>query len=208
MYQVLQSETGQAVKEPERNLVFVHQPGAQARSDFEDIGAIVQKKAPDIEVFIASNEVASSVTRRRAARRPSLIFTPLYLRYFKPDRGKVYAGRPMTKEQQMERFRAAGLPVPYYWHKGCATPPDVAALGDLVLVKPATIGASQGKGIVLMRTEKALASIDRLGDVFIQRFHRHRTVRVAPPDIYGLWPPGVLLQKLVLGSSWIAGCGR
>jgi hypothetical protein len=170
MYQVTQIRTSNAASVHERNLLLVHQPGAQDLKDFEEIAALVRQKAPDIEVFIASNAASSAVTRRQASRRPTLVFTPLYLRYFKPSRGKVYSGQLLTKQQQMERFRAAGLPVPYYWHKGSAVAPDASALGDYVLIKPATLGASQGRGIKLMRTEKALQAVGELGDVFIQRF--------------------------------------
>jgi hypothetical protein len=48
----------------ERNLVLVHTPGYQAVEDFQSIGRTAQELAPDIEVFIASNSISSSVTRR------------------------------------------------------------------------------------------------------------------------------------------------
>src|SRR5262245_14643616 len=100
MYQHVQPNAASAGIE--RHLLLIHQPGAQAKSDFEAIAALVRERAPDIEVFIASNETPSSVTRRQAARRPTLAFTPLYLRHFIPNRGKVYAGRPMTKHEQLD----------------------------------------------------------------------------------------------------------
>ena len=56
------------------NLVLVHTPGYQAVEDFQSIGRVVQELAPDIEVFVASNSISSSVTRRQAGRRPSLFF--------------------------------------------------------------------------------------------------------------------------------------
>ncbi len=154
----------------ERHLLLVHQPDAQDRKDFDQIAAAVRRKAPDIAVFIASNETPSAVTRKQAAKRPTLVFSPLYLRDFKPARGKVYAGQLLNKQQQMERFVQAGLPVPPFWFKGANSQPDPAKLGSHVLVKSATLGASRGDGIVLMRTATALASVDRLGEVFLQRF--------------------------------------
>jgi len=90
----------------ERNLVLVHTPGYQAVEDFQSIGRAVQELAPDIEVFVASNSISSSVTRRQAGRRPSLIFSPGKLLSFSPLRGKVYAGSPIPKLEQIERFQA------------------------------------------------------------------------------------------------------
>jgi hypothetical protein len=154
----------------ERHLLLVHQPGAQDRRDFEEIAAIVRHRASDIAVFIASNEIPSAVTRKKAAKRPTLVFSPLYLRDFAPQRGKVYAGQLLTKRQQMERFIAAGLPVPPFWFKGSDAPPEPAILGGHVLVKSAELGASLGSGIVLMRTAAALSKVDHLGEVFLQRY--------------------------------------
>ena len=158
------------VTRPERNLVLVHQPQSQDLSDFEAIADIVRTKAPDIDVIIAWNSIPSSVTKRKAARLPSLIFSPLYLRYFVPARGKVYAGMLISKREQMGRFLRAGLSVPPYWFNGSTSDPLQAGLGSHVLVKPAMIGASHGDGIKLMRTEAALEAAPSLGEVFLQRF--------------------------------------
>jgi hypothetical protein len=45
-------------------------------ADFFRIRELIAERAPDIEVFIADNESPCSVTRRQAARRPALPFTP------------------------------------------------------------------------------------------------------------------------------------
>ena len=96
----------------ERHLVLVHTPGYQDVADFHDIARKVRERAPDIEVFIASNTIASSVTRRQASKLPTLVFSPGNLLEFRPLRGKVYAGSPIPKLEQIARFKAAGLPVP------------------------------------------------------------------------------------------------
>ena len=166
----IQADAGARASRAERHLLLVHQPDAQDRNDFEHIAAIVRRKAPDIAVFIASNETSSSVTRKQAAKRPTLVFSPLYLRNFEPNRGKIYSGQLLTKRQQMARFQAAGLAVPPFWFKDGKDMPDPAILGSHVLVKSAGLGASLGKDIVLMRTATALASVDRLGEVFLQRY--------------------------------------
>src|SRR5690242_12976050 len=121
---------------PDRNLVLVHTDGYQDVADFQEIAKYVQELAPDIEVFIASNDIPSSTTRRRAARRPTLVFSPGNLLEFRPVRGKIYAGRAIPKLEQLSRFKAAGLPVPAF----AEISPDVVlppqAFGPLVVVKP------------------------------------------------------------------------
>jgi hypothetical protein len=137
----------------ERNLILVHTPGYQAVEDFQSIGRAVQQLAPDIEVFVASNDISSSVTRRQAARRPSLIFSPGRLLSFRPVRGKIYAGSPIPKLEQIERFRAAGLPVP----PTVEIKPNVdlpkTDFGSYVVVKPGYSESSRGQFITLMRRE-------------------------------------------------------
>jgi hypothetical protein len=137
----------------ERHLILVHTPGYQDVADFHEIARKVREQAPDIEVFIASNTIASSVTRRQASKLPSLIFSPGNLIEFRPMRGKVYAGSPIPKLEQIARFKAAGLPVP----ASAEITPDVVlpagVFGSLVVVKPGFSEASHGHYIRLMRRE-------------------------------------------------------
>jgi hypothetical protein len=163
----------------ERNLVLVHQPGCQDRADFEAIARTVQELAGDIEPFVASNEIPSSVTRKKAAQRPALIFSPGILDAFRPLRGKIYAGAPIPKLEQMARFAAAGLPVPAF----AEITPDLVlseqVFGSHVVVKPGHSEASHGQGITLMRRDAARyrppesyppGHPGRLGSMFVQRF--------------------------------------
>ena len=137
----------------ERNLILVHTPGYQDVGDFQEIARAVEKLADDIEVFIASNEISNSVTRRRASTRPTLIFSPGNLIEFRPLRGKIYAGSPIPKLEQIGRFKAAGIPVP----TSVEITPDVvlpeAEFGSHVVVKPGFSQASLGQHMTLMRRE-------------------------------------------------------
>lgn len=134
----------------ERNLVLVHTPTLQARSDFESIKAKLAERAPDIEVFIADNRARNSVTRKQAARRPSLIFSPVALRDFRPLRGKIYAGRAMTKMEEYRRLADAGLPVPQTLMLQPDTHLDPSTWGPFTVLKP-NVGR-QGNGVRLVRT--------------------------------------------------------
>jgi hypothetical protein len=164
---------------PERHLILVHTPGYQDVADFHDIARKVRERAPDIEVFIASNTIASSVTRRQAVKLPTLIFSPGNLLEFRPMRGKVYAGSPIPKLEQIARFKAAGLPVPASVE---ITPKAVLpeeVFGSLVVVKPGFSEASHGHHITLMRREAVRFRPreaypedhpGRYGPMFAQRF--------------------------------------
>jgi len=137
----------------ERHLILVHTPGDQDVRDFEDIGRRVAEVAPAIEVFIARNDLPCSVLRRQAAKRPTLIFSPGQLLQFRPVRGKLYAGSPIPKLEQVARFKAAGVPTP----ESAEITPDLvlpeAVFGSHVIVKPGHSLAWGGMDMTLMRRE-------------------------------------------------------
>ncbi|MCX5512539.1 hypothetical protein C3941_04410 [Kaistia algarum] len=139
--------------EPSRNLVLVHSREWQDINDFEVIRAYVEDMAADIEVFIVDNDARSSYTRKKAASRPSLIFSPIRLASFTPLRGKIYAGQSMSKLTEMGRLSAAGLPVPAYQviEPGVDLSPET--YGNYVIIKPAFEFASWGQGVELRRRE-------------------------------------------------------
>jgi hypothetical protein len=137
---------------PSRNLILVHTDRWQDRADFETIKRHIEALAPDIAVFIASNEIPSSITRKRAATRPTLVFSPIRLLNFKPARGKLYVGRPMSKIEEMRRLASAGLPIPEFEVIDPTTRLSPETYGPYVLVKPTYELASFGQGIELRRT--------------------------------------------------------
>jgi hypothetical protein len=136
-----------------RNLILVHTRGYQDPEDFQEIARNVQDLAPDIEVFVASNDIPSSATRRRASGRPSLVFSPGNLLEFRPLRGKVYAGSAIPKLEQLTRFKSAGLPVPDFAEITPEVVLSAAAFGPLVVIKPGFSEASHGHFMTLARRE-------------------------------------------------------
>ena len=163
----------------ERHLVLVHTHGFQDVGDFEEIAQKVREFAQDIDVFIANNEIPSSVTRRRAARMPTLVVSPGRLIDFHPLRGKIYAGTAIPKLEQLARFEAAGIPVPPSAEitPGAKLPEE--AFGSHVVVKPGYSTASQGHHMTLMRREAVRFQpresypenhSGRYGPMFAQRF--------------------------------------
>ena len=152
----------------DRNLVIVHEPDIQDMSDLEAIAHEIAALAPDIEVFIASNDIPSSTTRRQAARRPALIYSPTVLRRFQPLRGKIYAGALIPKHEQLRRFAAADLPVPEFAVLEGDLDLDPARFGAVALLKP-TGFTSHGRGIELVRVE----------DFARRRWPQHPTVKAS-----------------------------
>lgn len=143
------------------NLVIVHTPGAQDVADFVAVRNLIAERAPEIEVFIVSNESPQSVMRRRAAGRPSLIFSPHLLRHFHPSRGKVYAGTPLTKLRQVRMLEEAGIPVPRAVFLNEDTTLNPAKWGEFVILKPNN--GSRGEGVRLTPFSRIFEAARELG---------------------------------------------
>ncbi|MCL7999851.1 hypothetical protein M8994_16560 [Brucella sp. 21LCYQ03] len=145
------------------SLVLVHTEGWQAIEDFEKIKAFVEALATDIEVFLVSNLSRSPTSRKKAARHPTLVFSPIKLLEFRPDRGKIYQGVAMPKLDELDRLKAYGLPIPAYEPLLPNTLLKRETYGDWVVLKPAHELASWGEGIELSRLND-VKSIDYQSD--------------------------------------------
>jgi hypothetical protein len=141
-----------------RNLLIMHSPQAQHISDWQTVKALINERAPDIEVRIATNGQPNSVTRRWQVTRPSLVFSPIWLVDYVPRGGTIYAGRPMSKFEELGRLIKAGLPVPRTVELSPSLVLSPAIWGDYVVVKPDR--SSRGKGVRLVAT-KTLSSLYR-----------------------------------------------
>jgi hypothetical protein len=148
-----------AMRRPDasRNLVLVHEPGVLDWADLDAIAREVHALAPDIEVFVASNDVRSSTTRKLAAGRPTLIYSPTVLRQFQPSRGKVYAGALITKDVQLRRLAEAGVPVPDFAILAAEDVFDSDRFGPIVMFKPSGF-TSHGRGMVMVRVHELAGS--------------------------------------------------
>jgi hypothetical protein len=168
------------VPDIERHLVLVHQRVRQDVADFLAIAARVRAAAPDIEVFVVENEALNTVTRRRAAAKPTLVFSPGPLGLFRPLRGTIRQGCQMTKLEEIEALSRGGAPVPAFAQLTEGFRPDPALFGEFVLIKPSFALSSYGQGIEVMRT---------------------RDVRYRPPQDYPANHPGregpMIVQRLI-----------
>ena len=138
----------------ERHLILVNRPRWQAAQDFENIKQRIEVQAPDIEVFIATTEGPNISLRKRAAKRPTLVVCPSGLRQFEPRRGKVYHGRIVPKQEQINRLVALGIPAPLTTVLGPDTKIDPEEWGPYVFLKPVSMRfASRGLGTAVVATE-------------------------------------------------------
>lgn len=161
------------------NLVMVTSDTVFDPSDFHVIARHVEEIAPEVEVFVVDSQSRSSTVRKKAAKRPSLIFSPLQLMAFRPDRGKVYCGRPMPKLHEMDLLTKAGLPVPVYAELLPDTPISEDRYGPYAMVKAGHAYASYGSSMQLFRTKDVRyrppesfpeGHDARRGPMFVQKF--------------------------------------
>ena len=146
------------------SLVLVHNPICQDIGDFETIASLVRASHPQIEVFIVGNDSIASVTRKQAAKNPSLIFSPGELSIFTPRRGKVLAGRPIPKIEQMERMRAASVSTPDFDILRPDGIVDAERFGPVVIVKSGARFTSHGKNVFLVKSHAVPDLIRSRGD--------------------------------------------
>jgi len=162
---------------PTRHLVLAYRPGWQSLEDLSAIARRVREICPEIGTFVLPAAQANSVSRRRAAARPTLVVSTGAMTGFRPLRGRIYQGYPIAKFQQLKRLHAAGVPVPMTTRLTPDLRLDPAVWGEFVILKPTEMTtSSHGDGINLFRS---------------------RRVRFIPPEEYPLGHPGRLGPMLV-----------
>jgi hypothetical protein len=146
----------------DRNLVILHTPMNEDESDWLRVKALIGERAPDIDVRIARNDRRDTDIERWQSTRPSLVFAVCPLWQYRPAGGQVYAGKAMSKLEEMERLRLAGVPVPKTTRLRRDLVLDPAAWGDYVVVKPAR--GSFGRDVHLVPTAEVAARFEEVVD--------------------------------------------
>ncbi len=141
----------------EKNLILVQEYGWQSINDFNAIAKLISEIAPDIETFIVNNAISNSVTRKRAAKRPTLVVSFGALRGFNTARGRICQGGYIPKPEQVKRLEAANVAVP---KSAILTPElvlDTREWGKFVVLKPLARGhSSHGAGVNILRTSEVV----------------------------------------------------
>ncbi len=100
-----------AVSDP-INLVLVYQPDAVDVEDFKKVGLRVRTVADNLKVYIQKDRAPDKALLDELAEHRTFVFSPMQIDSFYVQRGRVYAGRPMQKSEQLLRLELAGVPVP------------------------------------------------------------------------------------------------
>ena len=113
----------------------------------------------------------------RLAKHRTLVFSPTQIKAFMVTRGRVYAGRPMHKSEQLLRLQLAGVPVPEWAALDRGKRFDPPHWGEYVVVKPETNSGARGVKIIKTRT---------LSDygVSVEQFKRDRGNFVVQKVVY------------------------
>ena len=165
------------------HLILVHQSGKQAYSDYESIVARISQQASDIQVFIVNARESNWDRRKLAAGAPTLVVSPMPIKKFLPERGRVLQGFDFPKSEQYERLTANGLPVPDWLLIDPGVSLDPKDWGTYVVIKP---------------------DLSRKGaEVKIKRTGR---VHYKPPQEYGGDHPAhhapLLAQRFIYTGRW------
>jgi glutathione synthase/RimK-type ligase-like ATP-grasp enzyme len=86
--------------------------------------------------------------------RPSLVFSPCSLIKFRPAGGKIFAGRPVDKVEQVRRLQLAHIPTPRTLQLIPGMSLDPAVWGEYVVVKPTMGLTSYGRSLRLARPKE------------------------------------------------------
>jgi hypothetical protein len=133
------------------NLIIFQVPHRQQISDFLTVRNMMAGRAPDIEVHIISTAIPIPADFwRKAAERPTLIFSPMPLRIDPNIRGAWLICSNRKKSEEIEMLKRAGFPVPDTKMITQGLVLDEAVWGPFTVVKP-DIGY-RGRGVMLVRT--------------------------------------------------------
>lgn len=116
-------------------LLMIANRNLNHHSSFSEIRDEILARAPDIDCRIIED---GRLKKRRwgFATRPTLVFSPIPIARFKPLRGRIYAGRRLSKSEEYEALEAAGVAVPRWALLGTTEAPDLDGFGEYVVCKP------------------------------------------------------------------------
>jgi len=163
------------------NLVLVFIPGAVDPEDFVKIAANVRTIAPNIDVYVLQDKVPDSKLFERLLARRTFVFAPHQLTALAVGRGRVHAGRPMLKSEQLLRLELAGVPVPKWTMLDRGKRFDPAVWGEYVVLKPEV--SSGARGVTIART----------------RALNEQAARVAT---YARGEQGIVVQQLIKNATF------
>src|SRR5262249_42150688 len=137
--------------------------------------------ADNVSVYIHADRTPDAALIERLANHRTFVFSPMQLEAFMVKRGRVYAGRPMQKSEQLLRLQLAGVPVPDWTALDRGKRFDPAVWGDYVVMKPEISSGARGVSIV------STHSLNEVG-INVEQYRRER--------------PNPIVQKLIFNPTY------
>lgn len=159
------------------NLVLLFSPGAVDPEDYKKIAQRVRAVADNVSIYIHEDRAPDRALIERLAKHRTLVFSPMQIKAFVVTRGRVYAGRPMHKSEQLLRLQLAGVPVPEWAALDRGKRFDPRHWGEYVIVKPETNSGARGVKIIKTRT------LNDYG-ISVEQFTRDRANFVVQKIVY------------------------
>lgn len=141
------------------NILLVAQPDHVGLPDFECLADLICATAPDVHAFALQDQAYSAHSLNPAMNRPTMIFSPVPLRYFTPWRGKVFQCRRLAKSQEYLALQGVGVPVPKWTLLTPDAMPELADFGPYVVVKPDASG--KGADVKIKRRDHVRWQVPR-----------------------------------------------
>lgn len=142
------------------NLVLVYLPSVLDADDYAQIAGHVRAISERVDVHIHEDRAPEPGLVDRLSTHRTLVFSPTRLQAFFVSRGRVFAGRPMPKSEQMLRLELAGLPVPAWSMLDRGKRFDPAHWGKYVVIKPEV--GSAARGVEIIETARLNEMVPRL----------------------------------------------
>ncbi len=130
------------------NLILVLAPYI-AREEFEKVAGYVRDIAPDVQTAVVDDAPTDQSPVPPELDLPTMTFAPAQLESYRPFRGTVFQGRPLTKSQEYTALGRAGVPVPRWAVVTPDSVPDLSEFGPYVVFKPDRSG--KGADVRIMR---------------------------------------------------------
>jgi hypothetical protein len=116
-------------------LLVVSRPRESLRKSFEEVARLVEACDPGVRVRVI-RDLPYRRRRLLMALRPTLVFSPLPLKRFRPLRGTVFQGVQRGKDWDLTRLAAAGIPIPRWTLLRGPDDPVPRDFGPYVVTKP------------------------------------------------------------------------
>jgi hypothetical protein len=133
------------------NVALILKRGSTGIQDLTKLAGYLREESADLHPTILRDR-RNPLRRVWLARRPTLVFSPASLWYFRPLRGAVLQGHGSPKNEEFQMLERCGLPVPRWRLESDVTREWLAELGPYAVTKP--VRGGRGKMVKIKRSSR------------------------------------------------------